>query len=70
MGGAIGRGLALVLVIDQDQFLADLGVRQADAAGKARLGCGGDTYGEMRGQFLVAQGKQRREVIRGEGGDL
>ena len=53
-----------MLVVDEDQFVALLGVRKADAAGIAGIArVRGPAHRALRGEFGVGQGEQMGETL-------
>ena len=61
---AIGRGERMMLVVDQQQLFASLGVREADATGRRMVGDGPDAAD--RGEFGVVEFEQRSKRLGGK----
>jgi hypothetical protein len=60
----------MVLVVDEDEFVALVGIREADAARIARHAPIGDpANGTLRGQLLVREGEQMGEALRRQPSD-
>ena len=60
----------MVLVVDEDELVALVGIREADAAritGHAPVG--GSAHGALRGQFRVREREQMGETFRRQPGD-
>ena len=62
--------LSMMLVVGQNDRLADICVFHADAAGASRCGLYGHALGVAGGQFVIAEIEQRGEIFGGQGVDL
>ena len=61
---AVGRLDLVVLVVDEDQFVAWPGVRETDAAGIAGIArIRGPAHRAFRGKFGIGQGEQMGETL-------